>query len=149
MRYLLLTLALLAGTAAAQVTTNDTPTLTNNVQYIWGSAQAATLKTLWRDDYSRALASYQAATNADPAYATNAAPTLPVFATWASSWFRGRAAAQVSQADMLRTIRLQQELQTSYAAAKALFEQSWGLLTPAQQATQSNTWWTAASAQSQ
>lgn len=145
MKYLLtLALALVALASTAQIVTNDTPTLTNNVQFVWGTNQAVQIKALWNEDFQTRLAAWTAATNANPGYASsNSVPTRPVFAVWAQDWSKPILAEQLALKDAQRQWRQQQALQSAYKAAQDLFANSWALLTPAQQATQSNVWWNA------
>ena len=139
-------LAALATTATAQIADGDIPALTNNVQLVWNTNQAAQIKALWNEDYQVRLAAYHSATNTNPDYATNAAPTRAVFAVWAQAWAKPIMAEQLALKDAQRQWRQQQALATAYKEAQDLFANSWALLTPAQRATQSNVWWTAWSA---
>jgi hypothetical protein len=152
---LLLATALVAwgATATAQLAEGDTPALTNNVQFVWGTNQAAQIKALWTEDSQTKTANYNAAlaqwildTNAVPTWGTsNAVPVAPVkavFAVWAQTWHKGKAAEDLNLADAQRQWRKAQSMAVANAAAKALFENAWALLSPAQQGVQSNLWWT-------
>jgi len=137
-------LAALATTATAQLADGDVPALTNNVQFVWGTNQAVALKALWNEDFAGQMAAWTATTNADPTYASsNSVPVKPVFAVWASGWTKPIMAAALAEKEAQRKWRVQTALATAHKTAADLFAATWGLLTPAQQVTQSNVWWTA------
>lgn len=147
MKKLFLSVAIFGSTllgSFAQLAADDVPALTNNVQCVWGTNQAIALKALWNEDFAGQIAAWNTATNADPTYASsNSVPTKGTFAVWAAAWTKPIMATALAEKEAQRKWRVAQALATSYATAKTLFEANWALLTPAQQATQSNVWWTA------
>jgi hypothetical protein len=144
----LLGLTLSALPVAAQVATNDTPVLTNNVQFAWGSAQANLLKGMWREDYATRLASYRSLTNTMIQRATNGppalpdAPTLANFSVWASGYFKARAADVVRTEQARRQFAAEQAMKA--CGIQTLFALGWPYLSPTDKAAQSNLLWLAA-----
>lgn len=88
MKKILLSLTLLGSTVVnAQLATNDTPALTNNVQCVWNTNQALGLKALWREEI---------------ADSTNP----PVFATWAANKVKAELAEAVALWEAQRAYRV-------------------------------------------
>lgn len=137
-------LVALAATATAQLAEGDTPALTNNVQFVWGTNQAVALKALWNEDFASQIAAWNTATNADPTYAdSNSVPVKSTFAVWAAAWTKPIVSGGLVLCEAQRKWRLQQAATTANKALADLWVEAFGLLTPAQQAAQSNLLWAA------
>ena len=140
-------LAALASTAFGQVATNELPALTNSVQFVWSAGHVASFTALLAEDFNARMAAWVVATNANPSYATtNSVPVKGGLPAFIGTFTKNAIGPVLGLADAQRQWRANNQMATAYAQAQSLFSQAWALLTPTQQATQSNVWWTAWSA---